>query len=73
MKKSLFLIKKFTKKIPCNSLEEVKVTLQSEFRGNHVSLLEPSDSGVNRITFLTVLPTGSIIDTYTLKVVDTLN
>ncbi|MBO1897676.1 hypothetical protein HNW13_018215 [Shewanella sp. BF02_Schw] len=73
MEQPLFLIKQFTKKVYCNSAEEVKVTLKREFRGTHVSLQEPSASGINRICFLTVLPTGAIIDTYTLKIVDIYN
>lgn len=61
-----YMIKSFNNKITCTSPDEVKVTLSSHFRGQHVTVVRTLCSGIKQAHFVTVLSTGILLDTYKL-------
>jgi hypothetical protein len=60
----MITIRNYNEKIQTRSLEELKETLLSRFKGEHVALECTSLSGLKKITYISVLMSGEIFESF---------
>jgi len=65
-----FVIRNFSEKTHCHNEDELKATLKCKFLGKHVTVIRECKSGIKIMKFITVLTSGSIIDTYSLQPIE---
>lgn len=60
----MVLIRNYNEKIPTSSLDELKEILLSKFKGEHIALECTTLSGLKKISYISVLKTGEIVESF---------